>query len=73
MSTIKPRINITADREVRGALKQIAKRDGVPIATKAAELIAIGLNLEEDIALATMADERSGFSGEFVAHGQAWK
>lgn len=71
MSTTKQRINITTSPELESALKTIARRDGVPVATKAAELIAIGLELEEDIGLVTLAEERSKTPREeFIPHGK---
>lgn len=73
MSTTKQRINITADAATEVALKRAAKRDGVPVATKAAELVMIGLELEEDIALAALGDERAKYKGPLIPHDQAWK
>lgn len=73
MSTTKQRINITTNLDVEQALRQAAKRDGVPMATKASELLTIGLELEEDMALTTIATERSANSSEFVSHEQAWR
>ena len=72
MATTKARINITADANIETALKIVAKRDGVPVATKAAELIAIGLELEEDLALATIADARAKTAGRPIPHDQFW-
>ncbi|MEK7535373.1 MAG: toxin-antitoxin system, antitoxin component [Patescibacteria group bacterium] len=72
MATIKTRINITTEPEIEAALKNAAKRDKVPLATKAAQLLAIGLELEEDIALAAIADERSKMPGKSVAHDEFW-
>lgn len=73
MATTKSRINITADPEVEAALKQVAKRDGVPVATKAAELISVGLMLEEDLHLAKIADRRTATDAVFVPHARAWE
>ena len=74
MATTKTRINITTDPAVEGALRRAAKRDGMPVATKASELLAIGLELEEDLALATIATERATTKrGEFIAHADAWR
>ena len=74
MSTTKQRINITADIATEAALKRAAKRDGVPVATKAAELVMIGLDLEEDIAWSTLADERALTpKEEYIPHDQAWQ
>ncbi len=43
MPTTKKRINLTTDKDTEAILERIAKRDGVPMATKAAELIAFCL------------------------------
>lgn len=72
MATTKQRINITTNLDVEQALRQAAKRDGVPVATKASELLTIGLELEEDIALTAIATARTANSSEFVSHEQAW-
>lgn len=73
MATIKQRINITTDPDLEAALKSAAKRDGVPVATKATELLAIGLELEEDFALGTIATNRTTKGSEFISHEQAWQ
>jgi len=72
MATTKQRINITTDPNIEAALKNAAKRDGVPVATKASELLAIGLELEEDIALASIAISRTAKDTEYISHAQAW-
>ena len=74
MPTTKQRINITTNPDVEGALRQAAKRDGVPVATKATELLAIGLELEEDLALASIITARLGTKdGQFISHADAWR
>ena len=71
MATTKQRINITTDPNIEAALKNAAKRDGVPVATKASELLAIGLELEEDIALASIAISRTAKDTEYISHAPA--
>lgn len=73
MPTVKQRINITADKKMESALKLVAKRDGVPTASKATELLTLALELEEDIALASLADGRSAKRIQFISHESAWK
>lgn len=73
MATIKQRINITVGETIEGALKQAAKRDRVPVASKAAELLELALNLEEDMALSRLADERMAKKVRFISHAKAWK
>ncbi len=70
--TEKTRINITTERDVEMALKRAAKRDRVPVATKAAELLALALSLEEDIALGLIADNRQTMKVKYVSHQNAW-
>lgn len=74
MPTIKRRINITTDRDVEKSLLAAAKRDQVPVAAKAAELIRLALELEEDLALSTLVEERlSNKKIKWVSHKEAWK
>ena len=72
MATEKPRINVTTPPAIHKAITAAAKRDGVPVATKAAELIAIALELEEDLNLGEIVKQRSG-NVKYVSHEDAWK
>lgn len=72
MATEKARINITAEPEVEIALKKAALREDVPVATKAAELLAFALSLEEDIALGLLANRRRRAKAKYVSHKKAW-
>ncbi len=74
MTTTKTRINITADRDVKKSLVAAAKRDGMPTASKAAELLRLALELEEDLALSDLADSRlTGKKIKWLSHRQVWK
>ncbi|KKW02020.1 MAG: hypothetical protein UY36_C0012G0003 [Parcubacteria group bacterium GW2011_GWA1_49_11] len=74
MPTTKTRINITADKDIERSLVAAAKRDGVPTASKAAELLRLALELEEDLALSAIADERlTGKKIKWLSHKQVWK
>ena len=53
-------------------LAKLAKRDQVPQATKAAELIRIGVEIEEDELFDIIASERDKKSVKFVSHKKAW-
>ena len=73
MSTVKSRINITAGRDIERALIKAAKRDQVPVATKAAELLRLGLEIEEDLILGQIAEERlADKKARYITHEQAW-
>ena len=73
MATTKQRINITTDSDVEKALRSAAKRDGIPVATKATELLALGLELEEDFALTSIAISRTISNKKLISHDEAWQ
>ncbi len=73
MATLKRRLNITLAPELDVAITRIAKRDNVPEATKAAELLAFAINLEEDIALETIASARDTKGSKLISHDAVWK
>jgi predicted membrane GTPase involved in stress response len=73
MPTTKERINITTDRDMEIILKRLAKHSRVPVATKAAELIRIALELQEDVYLGKIADGRTRGKVKFIPHDIAWK
>lgn len=55
------------------ALKAAAKRDRVSIASKAAELIRLALDIEEDFALAAIVRERDVPGAKYIPHDRIWK
>lgn len=72
MPTNKPRINVTVPPYINTALETIAKRDGVPTATKALEFLQIGLEIEEDQVWETLVKKRDTASAKYLSHEQAW-
>ncbi len=74
MSTINPRIHITTDVATRELLQKLAKRDDTSLASKAEEYIRIGLELAEDVELASLAVERMKTSrAKYLSHDAVWK
>ncbi len=74
MSTTKKRLNITLSPELDRALKGSARKDKVPEATKAAELLKIALEIEEDNLLAKIASKRDTLDkSKYVSHEEVWK
>lgn len=73
MPTTKPRLNISLSEDMKMALKKLARRDRVPEATKAARLIEIALEIEEDQIWNALAERRDAKKARFVSHRQAWK
>lgn len=68
----KNRLNITLRKEVQDALSKIAKRDNVPQATKAASLLEMALELEEDHVWDALAAKREKTGTKYVSHDDAW-
>ncbi|HXK31273.1 MAG TPA: hypothetical protein VJZ94_00775 [Candidatus Paceibacterota bacterium] len=73
MATTKTRINVSMSYEVEQSLIALAKRDQVPHATKAAELLRQALEIEEDRVLDSIAKERDQDRTKFVSHKTAWR
>lgn len=72
MPTTKTRINVSLPDEIRDALAKLAQREQVPPATKAAHLIRLALEIEEDIVWDARATKRDRKGAKFVSHKQAW-
>jgi len=72
MPTKKKRINVTVSDEMDSVLEFLAKRDNVPTATKACELIKIAVELEEEDVLIEIAESRDNKESKFVSHEEAW-
>jgi len=73
MSTTKTRINISLPDETRKALMGLAIRDNVPEATKAARLLELALEIEEDQVWNKIAEKRDKRKTKYFSHEQAWK
>ena len=73
MPTTKRRLNISVPREVDDALRRVAARDRVPHATKAAALLRLALEIEEDVALDALARNRDVGNAKFHSHEKAWR
>lgn len=72
MATAKERINISVSTHTRKALRELAKRDQVPEATKAADLIELALDIEEDRVLEAIAHARDSKRTRWVSHAALW-
>ena len=73
MATTKTRINVSMSYDVEKSLIALAKRDQVPHATKAGELLRQALEIEEDRVLDSVASERDRGRAKFVSHKAAWR
>ena len=72
MATTKKRVNISLSSEMERALTRIAKRDGVPEATKAVELLRVAFEIEEDVVLDRLAGERLKTMKKTLTHKEVW-
>jgi len=72
MSITKKRVNISISKELDDILMKLSKRDQMPQATKAAELIRLAVEMEEDFALDTVASKRDTKNAKFVSHKKVW-
>ncbi len=73
MPTIKTRINISLSNNVRDVLTKLANRDRVPQATKAARLLEMALEIEEDQIWDATAKQRDTKTARYFSHDKAWK
>ena len=73
MPTTKTRINVTIPPDVERVLSRVAARDEMPPATKAAHLIRLALEIEEDEAWDALARKRDAAKTRFVSHRRAWR
>lgn len=73
MATAKSRINISLPDDTRRALDRLAERDQMPTATKAADLLEIALELEEDQVWDQIARQRDKKQARFINHEDAFK
>lgn len=72
MPTMKKRLNITLSKETRIYLKKLALKENVPEATKAAELLQMALEIEEDAYFSKIADRRAKKGGKTLSHEAFW-
>jgi len=73
MPTTKKRINITLSKAAEKAIAELAKRDQVPEATKAGELLRLALEIEEDQVWDRLATERMAVKRKTYSHEEVWK
>lgn len=73
MPTVKTRINVSLSDDVRRALASLAHRDHIPEATKAARLLEVALEIEEDQDWNRLAEKRDTNKADYLSHKKAWK
>ena len=74
MPTKNPRINVVLEKPLYDSVKRLAKKDGVSLSLKARDLVKEALEIQEDIALASFANnrERSYRKSKSLKHNEVW-
>jgi hypothetical protein len=74
MPTKNPRINVVLERPLYENVERIAKKDGVSLSMKVRDLVKEALEIEEDIALAGIAEkrEKTFTRKKSLTHDEAW-
>lgn len=72
MPTTKTRLNIILSPEMETAIDQLAERDRISRAGKAAQLLLIALEIEEDRLWDEIAKKRDVRGAKFMPHKKAW-
>lgn len=72
MPTLKKRLNISMAPEIESMVRQLAKRDQMPEATKAGQLLQVALEIEEDSVWDAIAAQRDTKGSKFISHKKAW-
>ena len=72
MPTTKKRVNVTLSDDLEKVLDMLSKRDNVPVATKASELIKIAIEIDEADVFSMVAEERDTKDAKYVSHNKAW-
>jgi len=74
MPTKNPRINVVLERPLYRSVERIAKKDGVSLSLKVRDLVKEALEIEEDIALAGIAEEREKTFArrKSLSHNEVW-
>lgn len=72
MPTDKKRLNITLSKNIEMVLQKTAKRDKIPVATKAIYLLELALETEEDVFWDKVASKRDTKNAKFISHNKVW-
>jgi hypothetical protein len=72
MPTLKYRVNLAVPSDLKISLQKLAKRDRTSVATTTLDLVRKALEIEEDLALLTLAKQREKTKGKFISHKSVW-
>jgi len=74
MPVKNPRINVVLEKPLYNTIARIATREGVSLSLKVRDLVREALEIEEDVALAAVAEKREKtFSkSKALKHHEVW-
>ena len=74
MPTTKPRINVILEEPLYETVEQLAERDGMSLSLKVRDLVKEALEIREDIALSSFAEEREKTfrKSKSLKHDEVW-
>ncbi|MFA4815252.1 MAG: hypothetical protein WC924_05240 [Candidatus Gracilibacteria bacterium] len=72
MPTSKKRINVSISEDTEEILGLLARRDHVPVATKALQLIELAIEMDEDEVWEKIVTERDTPDAKFISHKEMW-
>jgi predicted DNA-binding ribbon-helix-helix protein len=69
-----PRINVVLEKPLYSAIEKLASRDGVSLSLKVRDLVKEALEIEEDIALSSLAEKREKTlnRSKTLRHHEVW-
>ncbi|MBU6231774.1 MAG: hypothetical protein KGI45_01560 [Patescibacteria group bacterium] len=74
MATTKQRIAVTLDKNMGKALRLRAKRDQVPVASAASDLLRMALEIDEDLHFGKIAEARMKMKDiKWIPHDEFWE
>ncbi len=74
MPAKNPRVNVLLEKPLYRRIEHLAKRDGVSLSLKVRDLVKEALEIEEDIALTSLAEAREKTFRRATAlkHNEVW-
>ena len=74
MPTAKPRINVVLEEPLYETVERLAERDGMSLSLKVRDLVKEALEIREDIALVSFAEERDRKlqKSRMLKHAEVW-
>ena len=72
MPAKNPRINVVLDINLYRNVQYLAETEGVSLSTKVRDLIREALEVQEDIYLASFAEDREKTWGRSLTHREIW-